>query len=172
MKGTGKLVLYLDFDGVLHHENVWFHPNLGEYFPSHPPVQSKLFEHVPLLEQLLEPYPEICIVLSTSWVLRYGCAKTAKNLGPRLRQQVIGATFHSRMSRQSFEYLYRGVQVMDDVRRRKPLDWLALDDTNEGWPVSADGHYIQTHSQLGIAEPQVLEATKARLALLSMKGKK
>ncbi len=25
-KGAGALVLYLDFDGVLHHENVLWHP--------------------------------------------------------------------------------------------------------------------------------------------------
>lgn len=31
MKGTNELVLYLDFDGVLHHENCLWHPKLGDY---------------------------------------------------------------------------------------------------------------------------------------------
>ena len=172
MKGTGKLVIYLDFDGVLHHENVWWHPSLGPYFPSHPPTESKLFEHVPLLEQLLEPYPEICIVLSTSWVRRYGCAQAAKNLGPRLRQRVAGATFHSRMNEQEFSELPRGQQVWSDVKRRKPRDWIALDDCPDGWPLEATERFIKTHSELGIAEPLVLETFKACLELMSKKEQK
>ncbi len=167
MKGSGRAVLYLDFDGVLHHENVWWHPRLGPYFPSHPHTDSKLFEHVPLLEQLLAPHPDICIVLSTTWVRRYGCSHAGKQLGPRLRQRVIGATFHSRMHDQKFEEMPRGVQVTRDVLRRKPGDWIALDDTDEGWSPIAQGHYIQTHPERGIADPDVLSAFKTRLARIS-----
>jgi hypothetical protein len=29
--GEGALILYLDFDGVLHHENVLWHPRKGVY---------------------------------------------------------------------------------------------------------------------------------------------
>lgn len=29
--GRGELILYLDFDGVLHHENVLWHPRKGPY---------------------------------------------------------------------------------------------------------------------------------------------
>ena len=168
MKGQGQQLLYLDFDGVLHHENVWWHPQIGPYFPSHPPVTSKLFEHVPLLEDLIAPYPKLQIVLSTSWVIHYGCAHAAKQLGPRLRQRVIGSTFHTRLHFKSFEELHRGAQVLHDVNRRKPSDWIALDDANEGWPPSAEKHYVQTHPQLGISEPIVLEKFKAHLKLLTL----
>ncbi|MDT7517956.1 HAD domain-containing protein [Rhodoferax sp. TBRC 17660] len=124
--GHGELLLYLDFDGVLHHENVLWHPRIGAYLSA--PEQYKLFQHIGLLETLLEPYPQVRIVLSTAWVCRYGCAKSAKQLGPRLRQRVIGATFHSRMDQDMFTALPRGKQVWEDVRRRKPSGWIALDD--------------------------------------------
>ena len=31
MRGTGELVLYVDYDGVLHHENVLWHPKIEAY---------------------------------------------------------------------------------------------------------------------------------------------
>ncbi|TXH88493.1 MAG: hypothetical protein E6Q78_10565 [Rhodoferax sp.] len=98
--------------------------------------------------------------------------KAAKNLGPKLRQRVIGATFHSNMSGDSFAAIPRGTQVGNDVQRRKPREWLALDDTNEGWLASASTNYIQTHPEHGIAEPKVLETIEALLALLSIMEQK
>ncbi len=29
--GHGELLLYLDYDGVLHHEDVWWHARIGPY---------------------------------------------------------------------------------------------------------------------------------------------
>ncbi|WP_177218878.1 HAD domain-containing protein [Polaromonas sp. OV174] len=124
MKGTNELVLYLDFDGVLHHENCLWHPKRGAYLCA--PGRYSLFQHSELLERLLEPYPHVKIVLSTSWVRRYGMANTAKRLPPSLQARVIGATFHSRhMNDDEFTGLARGQQVYEDVLRRRPRKWLA-----------------------------------------------
>jgi len=72
------------------------------------------------------------------------------------------------MHRAEFQYeKQRGEQVYEDVMRRRPRDWIALDDSTEGWTPESAGHYIQTDPYEGIAEPQVLEALTARLALLS-----
>lgn len=46
LKGTGAKVLYLDFDGVLHHKDVWRHPRRGLYFGPKG-VGRKLFETHP-----------------------------------------------------------------------------------------------------------------------------
>ena len=164
LSGNGGLLLYLDFDGVLHHENCLWHPRIGAYLSA--PEEFKIFQHVDLLERLLAPYPEVRIILSTSWVRRYGCTKSAKQLGPRLRQRVIGATFHSRMNEDLFMDLPRGKQVWADVQRRQPRDWLALDDDGDGWLPECAGHFIQTHEANGISDPQVLAALKARLEAL------
>jgi hypothetical protein len=167
LSGNGLLLLYLDYDGVLHHENVLWSRTIGAYLSA--PDQYKLFQHLELLEKLLAPYPQIRIILSTSWVRRYGCSQAAKQLGPRLRQRVLGATFHSRMREDLFMDKPRGQQVWEDVQRRKPLDWLALDDDGEGWPPESVGRFIQTHDKDGISHPDVLAKLKAGLEQLCSK---
>lgn len=59
---------------MLHHENVFWHPRCGVY--AGPPGFIQL-EQALLLEELLQPYPEVGIVLSTSWVSTYGCSGAA-----------------------------------------------------------------------------------------------
>lgn len=161
MKGVGGLLLYLDFDGVLHHENVLWHPGRGAYLAA--PEGFKIFQHVALLDELLSPYPNVRIVLSTSWVLHYGCTKSARNLSPALQARVVGATYHSRMCKQEFRDMPRGQQVWSDALRRKPRDWLALDDQDENWPHQCRDKLVRTHDQLGLSHPPVIVEIKRRL---------
>ena len=164
LQGAGKLVLYLDFDGVLHHENVLWHPKKGPYLCA--PSRYTLFQHAELLAELLEPFPDVQIVLSTAWVRSYGCANTAKRLPTALRKRVIGATFHSRMDESEFADTPRGLQVWRDVVRRNPQDWLALDDDHEDWPKWCLENYVQTHAHEGISDPPVLAKIRDKLANL------
>lgn len=159
-KSRGGCVLYLDYDGVLHGENVLWHPRRGA-FGGEPGMV--LFEHAPLLDELLRPFPQVKIVLSTSWVRLYGCAGAAKRLPLGLRSRVIGATFHSRMNERHFVILERGRQVLADVLRRQPLDWFALDDMDEGWSESSRKHVLITNDALGISAPGTAEAICAQL---------
>jgi HAD domain in Swiss Army Knife RNA repair proteins len=161
LRGRGGVVLYLDFDGVLHHENIWWHPRRGPYVNT-PGYQ--LFEHMPLLENVLTSFPEVRIVLSTSWVRVRRYSRAAKRLSPDLRERVIGATFHTRMNRTDFEALPRGVQILNDVVRRRPSHWVALDDDAEGWVPEYREYLIHCDSVLGISAPGVLDALKTRLS--------
>jgi len=161
-KGRGALILYLDFDGVLHHENCLWHPKLGPYLGA--PPRYSLFQHAELLVQLLEPFPQVKIVLSTTWIRRYGVATSTKRLPEALQKRVIGGTFHSRHMREDeFHYLLRGEQVFADVQRRQPRDWLALDDDYEGWPKTQLHRWVQTDPCEGISDPEVLTTFKKRL---------
>lgn len=162
IRGTDQVVLYLDFDGVLHHEDVWWHPRRGVYVNT-PGYQ--LFEHVPLLEEVLAEFPEVKIVLSTSWVRYQRFSGSAKRLSPFLRERVIGATFHTRMSRSGFENLPRGIQVLNDVARRRPRHWVALDDDVENWVPEYRDFLIPCDKVLGISAPGVLDALRQRLLL-------
>lgn len=163
--GYGAPILYLDFDGVLSHENVLWHPRRGAYL--HAPEGYSLFQHAPLLEAMLAPYPNILIVLSTSWVRQYGCAGAAKRLPLGLRRRVIGATYHSLMPRCDFGLLARGVQVTEDVLRRRPGSWLALDDDPDGWPEWAVPHFLLTDPVEGISPPSLKDELRRRLELLA-----
>ncbi|MDR7093945.1 HAD domain-containing protein [Hydrogenophaga laconesensis] len=158
-RGYGGPLLYLDYDGVLHHHNVLWHPKRGPY-DGHPGFQ--LFEHVALLEQLLDPFPEVQVVLSTAWVRRYGVYATAKRLSPKLRSRVVGATFHSKMDEAEFAAKPRGQQVLEDVMRRKPSKWVALDDVDEGWPLERS-HVFITDECFGLGAPAAANSVRAVL---------
>ena len=162
-EGAGGLVLYLDYDGVLHHEDVLRHPRRGVCVAT---PGFELFEHAALLDELLAPFPSLRIVLSTTWVRTFGCSKTADRLPPGLRQRVVGATFHSSMDRAAFVATPRGEQVVRDVGRRRPRNWFAIDDTDEGWPDDARSQLVLTDEQLGISAPGAADAICAQLERL------
>lgn len=164
LKGAGALLLYLDFDGVLHHENVIWHPRKGATLLA--PPRYRLFQHVPLLEELMAPYPEVQIVLSTAWVRYYSYSGTAKKLPVPLRARVIGSTFHSEMNSTQFEQIPRGMQVCSDVARRKPRGWLALDDDYYCWPISCLEQYVRTDAYDGISAPTVTLEIRQKLEKL------
>lgn len=159
----GGLVLYLDFDGVLHHENVLWHPRRGTYAG---PPGFKLFEHAALLDELLAPFPEVSIVLSTSWVRQYGCYGAAKKLPDSLRARVVGATFHGAMDERVFGNKPRGRQVLEDVARRRPLAWFALDDVADGWGEPISPCLVLTDECQGIAAPGIADSVTSHLERL------
>lgn len=149
-----QALVYLDFDGVMHPQDVWRHPSRG-IFIGPDGAGHKLFENAELLVELLQPYPEVGIVLSTSWVRVLSCSKARRWLPWQLAERVVGATFHSKMDRLWFAEAPRGVQVAADVGRRKPRSWVALDDDGEGWPASSLDRLVLTHPVNGLAEPSV-----------------
>lgn len=153
--------MYLDYDGVLHHEDVWRHPRRGVYIKT---PGYRLFEHMALLESALAPFPEVRIVLSTSWVRVRRFSRARKQLSRVLRERVIGATFHTCMNEVAFTDLPRGLQILDDVKRRQPRHWVALDDDAEGWPESHRHHLIHTDEVLGISAPGTIEELQKQIA--------
>ena len=163
--GKGSLLLYLDFDGVLHHESVMRSPR-GRIYLSAPDGYS-LFQHVGLLEDLLAPYPEVRIVLSTSWVRVLRFSRALKRLPPSLQTRVIGATYHTEMHEGAFARLPRAQQILDDVERRQPSGWLALDDDYCDWPSAHRERLVRTDPREGISAPEVLAECKAKLKRLA-----
>lgn len=158
-RGKGEAVLYLDFDGVLHTQNCFIVRKQGPFV--NPP--HRLLEHMAVLEECLLPYPDVRIVLSTSWVRRMGYIYAASQLSRPLRKRVIGATFHTQMNRREFRFLSRGEQVLGDMQRRCPRWWVALDDEGEGWPPTYRDHLIQTDGNLGLGKPETVEQLKRML---------
>lgn len=165
-RGRGELVLYLDYDGVLHYDGVFWTARRGIYLDA--PPGHRLFEHVPLLEQALAPHPEVRIVLSTSWVVWNRYHATAKQLGPALQRRVIGATWHAGMRwyRDSFTRQPRGSQVWQDVQRRQPRDWLAIDDEVHEWSEQCVDKLVRSDSTYGLGNPAVLQELKDKLAAM------
>jgi len=157
------LVVYLDFDGVLHDDAVYWSKQEGIHIRM--PGRS-LFEWAPILELLLAPHPTVKIVLSTSWVRAKNFQFAKTKLPAGLQERVIGATFHRReMRKWEFDNMPRGAQVVADVRRRRPAGWLAIDNDDQG-PKDYLDHLVKTQDRLGLSDPNVQLEIQTRLARL------
>lgn len=125
---------YLDFDGVLHHENVARGTRRTARMME---TGHQLFEWAAILGDALQSYPHVRIVLSTTWVRVLGYDRSREYLPPELRGRVVGATFHrrehgaTRDMRELWAQAARGVQIARDIERRRPAKWFAIDDAIE-----------------------------------------
>lgn len=159
--------LFLDFDGVLHPDEVYLYPgrgivlktaNLPPEFEGH-----ELFCYADALAAALEPFPRVRIVLSTSWVPSIGFSRTVKRLPEALRRRVIGSTFHSRYTvfwRRQTRY----EQIIEHVcHKHLGADWLAIDNDDQGWPDGMRDHLVHTDDNLGIGDSQALKELIRRL---------
>lgn len=163
-------VLYLDYDGVLHHDAVFRNPGRGIHIDSRIAPGRRLFEWTEFLIDAISPYPDMSVVLSTSWVRVLGYTKARGFLPPELASRVIGATFHRRLHkadsiREGGTLVpERGFEVMRDVSRRKPRQWVALDDSDESWPTQHKDRVVLCDPSTGLGDA----SARARLeAVLS-----
>lgn len=157
-------VCYLDFDGVLHDDDVYWSPKRGIFIKT---PGRLLFEWTPILEELLEPHPDVKIVLSTSWVRVKNFEFAKKHLSSKLQSRVIGATYHRREMRgKEFENLPRGLQVWGDVLRRKPKSWFAIDNDDAAWPAWCRDKLVKTEDRDGLSDTAVQKAVRAMLEQL------
>lgn len=177
-------VLYLDFDGVLHHEDVYFRPRGGPFYKN--PALGPMFAYVDLLSTALASLPEVKIVLSTSWVRYRGFTKAGAKLPDDIRSRIIGATFHTEMlvndayyspygaagNRRSivcaFDSLSRYQAIVADVARRGVENWIAIDDDIERWAENAYDRIVITQGHLGLSEPGKVDELVTRLRAMSM----
>lgn len=70
------MLLFLDFDGVLHHNA----------------LDNGLFIRVPLLEQWLERWPGVDVAISSSWRTAHSQEELVEMLGPAIGGRVVGCT--------------------------------------------------------------------------------
>jgi len=155
-------VIYCDYDHVLQGEVLRYRKP-----PSLRPETAglTLFQNAPILVRLLDPYPDLKIVLSTRWVKDLGFGHARGYLPQALQQRVVGATLHKRhMRKDEFANLTRYEQIMADVQRRRPARWLSIDDDLQGWPEHALQHIVPMPLVLGLSSPAAALELQRRLA--------
>jgi hypothetical protein len=176
-------LLYLDYDGVLHPDDVRTHN--GVPYLSAPIPGASLFMWVPILEQVLDEHPTVRIVLSTSWVRVKSFSYARKRLSKVLQDKVVGATYHSNMHKYSggwtgpydrqqgkntFAQKPRYKQVLEDVYRRQrkvgDFHWVCLDDDLGDVPdtdLRSHPNFVWTNFVTGLSDPKVVEELRRKL---------
>ncbi|MDO3622828.1 HAD domain-containing protein [Ralstonia pseudosolanacearum] len=165
---SGKLrramasVLFLDFDGCLHPDNV----HRVDGAPVLLTEGNELFEHVQLLVDALEPYPSLQIVLSTRWVPVFGFDESVARLPASLRSRVAGTIHEFCNDRWEWAELSRFDQVMRYVDGKGIESWLALDDDNHAWPESYEKRLVCPKPRLGVGELRIQQELANKLRWL------
>jgi len=163
-------MVFLDYDGVLHPDSVNRRSNgLIEL-----QLPGKLFMWAPILVESLAPYPDLSIVLATSWVRKLGFRRALNCLPVELSRKVIGATWHSSMGRNTdginlWDQQSRYHQISAYLRRQNVfVSWLAIDDDAVGWPSSKYNNLVLTDPILGLSSSLTQAQLQERLKALNV----
>ncbi|MGF6634154.1 hypothetical protein OKW38_002838 [Paraburkholderia sp. MM5496-R1] len=155
-----RKVLFMDIDGVLHRGGA---RRAGNRVISSSP-EIALFEYVPVLDELLLPYSDVEIVLSSDWSVVLGTEFTRNAIPSSLiKERIVGATFDGCACNPLFwPVLSRGQQILDYVERNAPLKWLAVDDRKDGF--EAHRHkLVHCQTDAGLGDCAVVEQFRERL---------
>ena len=132
------MILFLDFDGVLHPDPCY--------------DASRLFENAPRLAHTLRGFPRVTLVLSTSWRQTRPYEQLVAMLPAPLRQRVIGATpnFSDCSPSAALVPYRRQAECLHWMRQNRLQDeaWLALDD-RPNWFAPYCENLIACHPQTG-----------------------
>lgn len=160
--------LFLDFDGVLHPDQV--------YITSSGPrlrTAGELFMWAPILEEELAPYPDLKIVLSTSWVRNLGFSRAKKRLSTSLKNRIVGSTWHSSMAKVWADQIWwdetsRHGQIARYAARAGISQWLALDDDSNGWAIADMPKLVLLDGSKGLSSPSAVAELRSRLLNLAI----
>lgn len=158
-------VLFLDFDGVLHPDAVYRTRQRGLELRA----PGELMMHTPILSGMLQDFPDVKIVLSTSWVRLLSYSRAKAYLPRELQARTVSATWHSRMLRspiEGFDTWTRHEQIRAAATRAGITSWIALDDDPDySWPL-ADERLVRCEPREGLGNAQTQAELRAKLQQL------
>jgi hypothetical protein len=161
-------ILYLDYDGVLHSDDVRVtkdRPMQPRIYEKGKPTDRPLFEHASLLARILDAFPDVRISLATSWVRTLGYESAVQQLPQALQLRVVGTIWQGWKLQFPPPYRYDAITI--DAEERGVKRWLALDDDVEGWPVDRRHLVVAPkNTRQGLAQPGIAEELSTALELL------
>jgi len=144
-------VIFADYDGVFHpvSDLHWFSMGL--------PVETciergRLFRWASILHEILDPHPDVCIVVHSSWRMLHPEDKVKALLGP-LAERVIHVI--------SPEY-DRGDGIAAYIEEHEIVDYVILDDRPD-WFAPGTSRLVVCDSETGIYDVGVQEQLLAWL---------
>lgn len=113
------MILFLDFDGVLHPE--------GE---GHLPSDGTDFCFLPRLEALLREFPHVRIVISSMWRERLSHDELRALFAPDIAARIVGATPPPRRDVAGYAHARREGEICEWLAANGGVEqpWVALDD--------------------------------------------
>ncbi|MGF6931200.1 hypothetical protein OKW41_000339 [Paraburkholderia sp. UCT70] len=142
--------LYLNFGGVL---NVG-HGLLDDRGNIALDSGRTPFEFAPYLLDVLTPYPQVQIIVTTSWLQSLGAGKTIALLPKQLRRRVVGTTLHTPPR---FGEIRGGtaktMSVIRHAAKHGLTRWLALDDEAWGVPPDYEQQFFRTDPDTALGAP-------------------
>ena len=138
---ANELLLFLDFDGVLHpqHEGM---PTPKEY----------LFCHLSRFEAVMIDFPAVRIVISSTWRTQFPLEKLKGYFSPTIQTRIIGITPYIESGKRIDEILLwlRENGVAENSQ------WIALDDA--GWEFAGfKDHLVECRWYNGFQEREEIE---------------
>jgi len=152
---ASHLLLFLDFDGVLHPLAEPTGEGRGR------PYTGPTLVYAPVLAELLAPWIErIDIVIASTWAKARSLDEIAVLLPESLGARVIGAVWDASVPPQAsrFEAINRWLAHVGYYDRM----WIALDDDARGWPEDARCHLVWCRASL--IDRSIQTELRARLA--------
>ena len=117
-----RVLLFLDFDGVLH------------AFPA-PAARADQFCHLARLEAVLLEFPEIMVVISSTWRLDYPLDALQQLFSTDVRHRIIGVLPEVPIGGLADVAGSRHREIVDYLRGDGDAVWIALDDDATLFPV-------------------------------------
>ena len=144
------MILFLDFDGVLH--PTWeSSPREGYSIP----YRGPMFVGAQVLAEILRPYRDrINIVISSTWGASRSLDELKALLPAEVAERVTDAVHHRLPALEDFS---RGHEIDSRYAEiayyltatRYSGRWLALDDDDDGWPTEQRNHLVHADLDLG-----------------------
>lgn len=114
-----------------------------------------LFEFAPYLADVLTPWPQVQIIVTTSWLQTLGAERTIALLPDELRRRVVGTTI--RTPPRLGEIKDGTAKTMTVIRHAAKYGltrWLVLDDEAWGVPSGYEQHFLHTDSDTALGAPE------------------
>ena len=113
------MILFLDFDGVLHPQ-----------YEDQPVPADVAFCHLPQFEAVIREFPAVEIVISSTWREQFSLANLRSRFSPDIASRIIGTTLLAKdqvtprlVERREWE-----IVAWITVQGRSNEPWIALDD--------------------------------------------
>lgn len=154
MTATVPMLLFLDFDGVLHPLFV-----VDAETGYSRPYDGRMLLHAPLLADILCPWlPQLEIVISSTWGRKRDLDTLRALLPAELAEKVSDAVHHHLPAPDATNTITsRYAEIAWYLKHMRPDAgdrWFAIDDDGRGWPDALIEHLVWCDQDLGDSRSQ------------------